>query len=756
MIQKTLTSLLTQNTSLNMFYSINDTFIANSAIHFSCPLATLNTLASLTITSGNISSHKLYVRISNSIESFSISSILFDQNFTLNTSNIVNGNFLVNISSLTNKLGHDYLCENLTQQEIFNLLKSYKIIFRVYTGTLQNTGEILASDFVQDLNLVLNTGENGPYDVSLEEIDLVSPTTFTNSERIAIYQNYISIQGFERIRTFYPTNIEKNSSCPIFIFAHGNGQYTSAYDIYLAKLASYGYFCCSITNYLQGSVDGNATLFLDILDYLQLNLAKISNGKFVNLLNFNKINLSGHSRGGVSAICALQYIQNKQFIPKFANRSIDKSKIKSLVSFAHAHALTHYNNNIVFTLTNLNNFQITDIPKLNLYLDTPFLHIRGTNDGDSNDQWRTVHYGYCGDIKRNYHDMIFLEIANFYHGELAISTMAVDQYTSKRAIGYAPTYLAQSRLSQEFSVYNTNIPTLNDISAEMIYFIGTHNFNSNKIKKLYTQGIDLLDKKNIKSKPKSAIHRTIFNKNSDIKLTIDSFSGITMSFAGNTGMTISSSSLGYTYDYIIPQYYKLTSGNTYAKLHNQKIINTALDGNAFNAKFDIPAYSQPNAAFSGVIHGFDRGLYFPVESNRFMGYTFQSPLSLAENEYLCIRGALQVFYPRSSGNTLDSSFYITLFDTSNNGASLSSKISDQYFTKPYSYFKWGNNTSYNEFYSDITTYMDNIYFRAGDFALNNPNLNLSNIRQILFSFGPNFGSTFAHLCFDEFVVMKEF
>ena len=47
-----------------------------------------------------------------------------------------------------------------------------------------------------------------------------------------------------------------------------------------------------------------------------------------------------------------------------------------------------------------------------------------------------------------------------------------------------------------------------------------------------------------------------------------------------------------------------------------------------------------------------------------------------------------------------------------------------------------------------------MYFRAGDFYLKNPNLDLSNINQILLSFGPGYGSTHCTVGLDEFFVLK--
>jgi hypothetical protein len=57
--------------------------------------------------------------------------------------------------------------------------------------------------------------------------------------------------------------------------------------------------------------------------------------------------------------------------------------------------------------------------------------------------------------------------------------------------------------------------------------------------------------------------------------------------------------------------------------------------------------------------------------------------------------------------------------------------------------------------SFISTIIEQNYFRAGDFYLKNPNLDITNINQILLSFGPSYGSTHCIIGLDEFFVLKE-
>lgn len=51
--------------------------------------------------------------------------------------------------------------------------------------------------------------------------------------------------------------------------------------------------------------------------------------------------------------------------------------------------------------------------------------------------------------------------------------------------------------------------------------------------------------------------------------------------------------------------------------------------------------------------------------------------------------------------------------------------------------------------------MTNVYFRVGDFYLKNTSLGITSINEITIRFGPDYGSTYAHLMLDEFIVIKE-
>ena len=160
----------------------------------------------MSINSGNISSYKLYVRISSDISGSTINSILFEDTITLSSNNISSSSIIVSIKDIIGNISHDYLCDTMTIDEIFNLYKNFKIVFRIFTGSLTDKFTILATDIIQDLNIVLNTAEVGPYNVKLHEMDLVSPEIFDSVERLEIYTEQRHFLGYERLRIFYPEN----------------------------------------------------------------------------------------------------------------------------------------------------------------------------------------------------------------------------------------------------------------------------------------------------------------------------------------------------------------------------------------------------------------------------------------------------------------------------------------------------------------------------------------------------------------------
>jgi|688.fasta_scaffold25110_3 hypothetical protein len=738
MINKTFTSLLLNDTNMDLFYRIDDTFVANSNIYFTCPLNVLNSLLSESISIGSISSYKLYVRISDSISGSSINNINFEELINLNSTNIENNSIVINISNITNNISHDYLCDIMNFEEISKLYKNYKIIFRISSNSTieENKNNILSSDIYHDLNILLNTAESGPYDVAISEIDLVSPLIFSLEESKEIYKKYMSLLGRERVRCFYPKNI--SNKIPLLFFQHGNGQFTVGYDLYLATIASYGYVCFSLDSNPDPAI-GAAISFTQTIEHIFDKQNIINFGFSPSIMDFNKINIGGHSRGAVTAIGAYNFIRDKSNNNIIQDYFLEKNNFKTLISFAGAGTPLILNNSVI-------EIGYTGTPLYDPYHDLPIYHIKGTNDGDSQDTNHITFLGYSYDIRRNFHDLINIEVESYNHGSIACPPYYSDVFGMYGESKFLPNTNPRFSNTEKTLIYNNQYTKLIELCSELIYFLSINNFNSKKIKKIHYSGINLIDKKILKNKP-SGIVKNYYQAYGDIKYLIHNYSGITSSFAGSTGFTYSTHITG-TFGYAIDSGYIPDLSEPLYNLFETKRIPYAKTTAA------TPNDITDNDTFNGIINLYDKCLFLSIESNMNLGYTFMSGITLTENEYLCLSGSLKIIYPRSAGNTLPCAFDISLIDNLSNISTLSSKISDQYFEVPYQPY---NDPIDGDEYVSISQPVrrNTIYFRAGDFYLQNPAINLNNINQILLSFGPDYGSTFCHIVLDEFIVLKE-
>jgi hypothetical protein len=314
--------------------------------------------------------------------------------------------------------------------------------------------------------------------------------------------------------------------------------------------------------------------------------------------------------------------------------------------------------------------------------------------------------------------------------------------------------------NEKYLNYNSTDVDLVSFVSEFLLFLSINNYSSNKLKKLR------FAKQNIKNKKiytdKFPNHPIYYFKYEDIKLILDSYNGITMSYAGLNGLTFTS--IGYTYDYgNDADFYREFSlvnfnpGGTYmAAIKNNTV--SGLPTNYYLSVNRMPRYHIDDT-YNGIVYTLGKSLFLPIQSNFFMGYTLGSSISVEENEYFSLTGTLKHF-PSFSGNTLDSNFNLTLFDNSLNTSTLSSRMSGNGFSKMEIPFTNPSHLSLNDYGGVLgipgvmCAMTSNIFFRAGDFAMKNPNLNLNNINQILLSFGPDYGSTFCHVSLDDFTIIK--
>lgn len=782
MISKTLTGITFNeyNSTVDLPFYINDTFFSSSKISFSSTLSFINDLLSLSINSGNITNYRLYVRIASTI-SPSVN-ILYEDTISLTTANIVNSSLIVSCSDILSNISHDYLCYNTSEDEKNSLYKTYKIIFRIFdTSTeathLANKNNILATDIVQDLNLVFNVVESGSYDVGFSVVDILKIGDFTSQEIVNELNSNIMLVGGESVRIFYPKN--KNQA-PLIIFVHGVSHEQEDYDAYMQRFASYGYICVSININLQNLlhiknlstgllIDSTSTTnqnfiwgstyVLKIIDHIKRNISKIKSGFFNNKIDFSKINLFGHSRGGAIIHTAKLLLDRKNSIYGNISTTIQSSDIKSLIKIAPADGGSVFDDGTGLRysdITRFNQIQEADLSKFSRYTNTSILTVRTQNDGDVTYQFNVddLQSGISFEFNRNIPERIILINQHLGHSELR------DAYGDSEPSLFDGAYQTKANLNpivfgrnESYLNYNSTDTDLSLFTSEFILFLAINNYNSNKLKKLR------LIKQNIKNKKintdKYPNHALVYFKYEDIKLVLDSYDGITLSYAGTNGLTFSS--IGYTYDYgNDADYYRqftLTNfnpGSTYMNALKNNIVS-GLPTNYYLNFNRIPRFNIDDT-FNGIIYTMGKSLFLPIESNFSLGYTLGSSISINENEYFCLTGTLK-YFPSAAGNTLDANFNLTIFDNSLNSSTLSSKMCGGGFNKIETPYK---NSSYLAENNNVPCTMPtNVFFRGGDFVVKNPNLDLNNINQIMLSFGPDYGSTFCHVSLDDFIIIKE-
>jgi hypothetical protein len=786
MISKTLTGITFNeyNPTVDLPFYVNDTFFSSSPVSFCSTLSFLNNILGLSINAGNISNYKLYIRITSSLNT--PLNILFEDTIQLSASNVVNSSIVVSVFETVNKISHDYLCYNTNTTEKNNLYKSFKIIFRIFDSAgeathLANKTNILANDIEQELNISFNPTESGPYDVGFKTIDVVHPDEFTPQEIINIFTKNIIMVGGESVRVFYPKN---KISSPLVVFVHGVSHEQEDYDAYMQRLASYGYFCLSfninlqnlnhITNLTGATIESpiqsganfnwGPIYILRLIDHIKSNTLKISGGFFHNNIDFSKINLIGHSRGG-AIVHSANLLLDRKTSPygNISDISIISNDIKSLIKIGPADGGSVFNDGTFLRtndVTRFNFIQEDIISNFSRYVKTPILTVRTQNDGDVTLQFNIddLQSGISFEYKRNIPERLIFVNQHLGHSELRDpygDSEPPPDYQTKA--NYDPIVYGRN---EKYLNYNSTDVDLASFVSEFILFLSINNYNSNKLKKLR------FAKQNIKNKKiyteKFPNHPIYYFKYDDIKLVLDSYDGITMSYAGSNGLTFSS--IGYTYDYgnDADYYREFTSinfnpGSTYMNAIKNNIVS-GLPTNYYLNFNRIPRFNV-NDTYNGIVYTLGKSLFLPIENNFFMGYTLSSPIAVEENEYFCLTGTLKHFLS-FSGNTLDSNFNLTLFDNSLNTATLSSRMSGNGFSKmeiPYtnsSYLSL-NDSAGMGFPGVMCAMTSNIFFRAGDFVFKNPSLNLNNINQMLLSFGPDYGSTFCHVSLDDFIIIKK-
>ena len=160
MINTTLTGIThtSYTTTTDIPFAINDTFYSNSNISFTCTSAGILDILSKTINAGNITNFALYYRL---IDNTTTNTTILSDTIDLTSAMFVNNSIIVSLDDLNNTITHNYLLDDMNENEILSLHKKYNLVIRIYqkstaeeTTHLANLNTILATDIVQDLNYI--------------------------------------------------------------------------------------------------------------------------------------------------------------------------------------------------------------------------------------------------------------------------------------------------------------------------------------------------------------------------------------------------------------------------------------------------------------------------------------------------------------------------------------------------------------------------------------------------------------------------
>lgn len=794
-IIRTLTGITFANfkSGVDLSYAINDTFVAGQPIAFCCTLNAITTLLGLSLNTGNISNYNAYIRLTSQSDT---QDILFSEVIPLSSSNIQNNSIIISLINLINEYNHDTLVDMMNDAELEFITKTFKLIVRIYSGSLTNPNTVLAQDFQQDIFFVLNTNNNGKYDVAFEELNILNPAEFTQTEINSEFNKNPALVGGEFIRIFYPLNYPETrlNSCPILIGVFGAGQLTEDYDYILSTFASYGYIAIATRHPLSAELplligedvdvlptylstgDSNpqyytysAITILKIIDHLYRNRSKIKNN-FLKIGNFNKLNFFGHSRGGAIAGSIAMFCKRKTgvFSP-IKDLYMTENDIKSLILFAPMFSPQIGIDGRIVPVNLLGSQDLfpslseTDYNYYDRKLNHPVIFVKVHPDEDvgSPDVPWMYHVGFDHLTKTNVQDLHFIQIFDAHHDYMGLSRSFSDNYP--RGLFSYPKKAKSIHTRKSFNSVDV---CLNILKNNLLYSLNYYNFDNEKLIKLrYIQKNQSIKNNIIASKQ---LYNSFKIKNEHILNYIHDFSSLEYKIYGSTipsGITFPTIS-GYTIGYMLDNLNTATALTELGAL----FLNKTREGEVFPDDLAL-SYRTSRNAFAGIVNGTYKGIYFPIENNFSFGYTFSQNLSFSQNNYFCIKGSLNFENPYNlsppnarlypDGNTLDANFTVSLIDQSNNSASLTSKMYSDGFianqklcpieTDGVVLTNELTTNYYNIFCSPI---MCNIFFRAGDFYLKNPNINLNQINQIRFDFGPDHGSTYAHLCIDEIFIMK--
>jgi hypothetical protein len=715
-------------------FTYNDTLTVGYPISFAFNLSYLNELrqniSASTITSNGINSNQysLQVFLCQSIDgSNNLINVSSDNLYSLSSTDLTNNFLSKNISNSFFSTQED-LGFIMTQTEVMQLCKEYKIVLRITSSSSPNTTRVVQNgDIVHDLKLMLDVQECGPYETEFSNINLLDKSDYTEAEWNNIFQINFPIVGNHNLRAYYPSNYKSLSSLPIISVVHGQNHNGCMYDAYLQHFASYGYFAYSTIrelNYIgSGTRFGGYTRQATTLYQLKSYISKISKGKYNGILNFNKIIIFGHSFGG--ADCGNFQENLKNYIPTPQIPGLTYSDIIGGIALEGSGTpLADTNGPLIYVSSASCRYSsVNNIP----YNYSPLMPIAYR---------RNPSIYMDGGIVLNYGS----------HEDVAYPFSAANNATEGASLLYNNlSNLSYSRITTKLIPLNNYDKSLTNTAGFIVKLLSQNYYS--KIKNSFTNTSN-------QYKPTILAEKDYCNTNY-FRWPLNGINGIT--FIDDLKNTSKFTTNISTSDYFIVN-------------NNNGIV--PVDTTSYTSTTAINLYKNPlnsNETFGTKNSNYwENGTYvFPYNStNLNINYNFANNLNLSGNSYIgfpigIIYSAIIQSQATSDSepnvltkltNSLYQHFIVELSDLAGNSAWISSKqnnmgmivpvgktnsttisteIGQVYLTAP------NNTTTFQTTAQD--SILENIHFKISDFKQQNSNLNLSTIRGLKILFGPDKG-----------------
>jgi hypothetical protein len=715
-------------------FTYNDTLTVGYPISFAFNLTYLNELRQ-NISASNISSsdintnqYSLQVFLCQSIDgSNNLINVSSDNLYSLSSTDLTNNFLSKNISNSFFSTQED-LGFIMTQTEVMQLCKEYKIVLRITSSSSPNTTRVVQNgDIVHDLKLMLDVQDCGPYETEFSNINLLDKSDYTEAEWNNIFEVNFPIVGNHSLRAYYPSNYKSLSSLPIISVTHGQNHNGCMYDGYLQHFASYGYFAYSTIRELgyigagtrYGGYSRQATTLYQLKNYI----SKISKGKYNGILNFNKIIIFGHSFGGGD--CGVFQDNLKNFIPTPQIPGLTYNDIIGGIALEGAGAPEADTNG-------------------------PLIHISSAN----------CRYASVVNVPYNYSPLVSIEfrrntsiymdggtVLNYgSHEDVAYPFSAANSATEPAPVLFNDlSKISSSKITTKLIPLNNHDKSLTNTSGFIVKLLSQNYYS--KIKNSFTNTSN-------QYKPTILAEKDYFNTNY-FRWPLNGINGIT--FIDDLKNTSKFTTNISTSDYFI-----VDNNNGILPVANNNYQNTTA----------LNLYKNPlnlNETFGTKNSNYwENGTYvFPYNStNLNINYNFANNLNLSGNSYIGFPiGIIYSAIIQSQAtinsfpnvitkltNSLYQHFIVELSDLAGNSAWISSKQNNMGMIVPLgrtnsttisTEIGTANLTAPNNTSAVATTSQDsileNIHFKVSDFKQQNPNLNLSTIRGLKILFGPDKG-----------------